>query len=79
MLVGDGFFKVVTYTTFSTSSLGMQHDDSLQWHIQCAVQLLLLNQLGDHRHHLAVSEQFGKQDRESDFSIKKTFVIYICI
>ena len=22
MLVGDGFFKVVTYTTFSTSSLG---------------------------------------------------------
>ena len=38
-----------------------QYDDSLRWPIQCAIQLLLLNQLGDYGHRLAVvSKQFAK-------------------
>ena len=38
-----------------------QYDDSLWWPIQCAIQLLLLNQLGDYGHRLAVvSKQFAK-------------------
>ena len=34
----------------------------------------ILNQLGDHGHHLVVvSKQFGKQDREKFFLIKHPF------
>ena len=52
-----------------------QHDDSLWWPIRCAVQLLLLNRLGQHKHRLAVvSEQFSKQDRQKGFLIKHPFV-----
>ena len=55
--------------------LAGEYDDSLWWPIQCAVQLLLLNKLGNHGHRLVVvSKQFGKQDRQKGFLIKHPFV-----
>ena len=52
-----------------------RNDDCLQWPIKCTVQLLLLNQLGDYGHHLAVvAEQLGKADRGRWVLIKAPFV-----
>ena len=54
-----GYFRV----------LAGHNDDCLQWPIQCTVQLLILNQLGDHGHHLTVvKEQLRKVDRDGDWS-----------
>ena len=49
------------------SLLTGHNDHCLPWPIKCTVQLLLLNQLGDYGHHLAVvTKELGKADRDRD-------------
>ena len=49
------------------SLLTGRNDHCLPWPIKCTVQLLLLNQLGDYGHHLAVvTKELGKADRVRD-------------
>jgi len=49
------------------SLLTGRNDHCLPWPIKCTVQLLLLNQLGDYGHHLAVvTKELGKADRDRD-------------
>lgn len=50
------------------------HNESLQWPIQCTAQLLQLNQLGNHGHHLAaIATQLNKTDSEG-IAIKDPFL-----
>jgi len=56
--------------------LAGRNDHSLPWPIKCTIHLVLLNQLGDYGHHLAVvTKQLGKTDIDEWIVIKDAFAV----